>query len=165
MFRSLLLGSLLLLAAVIGHAAPAAPPAALAYPTLEGDRLPAERYTDQVLLINFWATWCPPCVRELPTLGRLQQQFAGQPFRVIAVSVGESSATVTDFLQRFRQRPPLTFLVDSAGNSLQDAELIGLPTSLLIDRKGRTVETISGERVWDSEQWRARIGALLAEEE
>lgn len=126
-----------------------------------GETLDFEQFRGRVVLVNFWATWCPPCVREMPALDRLQRHFAAAPFEVVAISVGEDEASLQGFVQQFTTPLQLQFLLDPQGSSFTRFELRGLPTSYLFDHRGQLVEVIVGDEDWDSAAWRARIEGLL----
>ena len=93
----------------------ATPPLELA--DLDGRVQRLADYRGKVVLINFWATWCEPCRDEMPSLQRLQKRFAGKPFVVLAVNVGESEARIGEFLQKL----PLdfTFLRDHSSAAMK----------------------------------------------
>jgi thiol-disulfide isomerase/thioredoxin len=115
----------------------------------------------EVVLINFWATWCPPCVEEIPSLGRLNKKLAGRPFRVISVDVGEEAQQVRDFLKRVPADYPV--LLDPEGSSTGPWKIRAFPTSFLIDRQGRLRYGYFGGLQWDAPEVVARIEALLQE--
>jgi thiol-disulfide isomerase/thioredoxin len=100
-----------------------------------------------VVLINFWATWCPPCRKEFPSLGRVRKLFKPGEFEVIAVNVGEdpdsvfSFSGITDF--------PVVFDRDS--KTMGAWAVRGLPTTFLVDRKGRVAYRATGGREFDDQ--------------
>jgi len=134
---------------------------ALNFPALNGEPHSFEQYRGQVLLVNFWATWCPPCVREMPALSRLQQAFADAPFRIVAISAGETAESVETFRKGLAQPLQLQFLLDPQGRTFSEFELRGLPMSYLYDHSGKLVEVITGDEAWDSKPWQQRIRALV----
>jgi thiol-disulfide isomerase/thioredoxin len=115
----------------------------------------------EVVLLNFWATWCPPCVEEIPSLGRLNRKMAGKPFRVISVDVGEEAGQVRDFLTRVPAHFPV--LLDPEGSMTGPWKLRAFPTSFLIDRQGRLRYGYFGGLEWDAPEVVARIATLLEE--
>jgi len=130
---------------------------------LDLDRKPRslERLRGNVVLINFWASWCAPCVREMPLLQRLQDVTAGQPFAVWTVNVAEPQ----DRLQRFVQRLGLTLpvLLDPESRAFNDWGVSVLPTSFLVDRQGRVRYRALGEVQWDSAEVHSVVQTLIAE--
>lgn len=103
----------------------------------------------RVVLINFWATWCPPCRREMPSMERLTQQLKGEAFTVLAVNVGESVNDIELFTSQLDTDLSFPILLDSRSQTLQAWKIAGLPTTFLIDRKGRVVASAIGGREFD----------------
>ncbi|MCV2370046.1 TlpA family protein disulfide reductase [Roseateles oligotrophus] len=107
----------------------------------EGGELPAASFKGKPLLLNFWATWCPPCVKELPELAQFEREFKGQGWQVLGLAIDSPSA-VREFLKKL----PLDFPLGLAG--LTGTELTrtlgntqgGLPFSVAFD--------VSGELIW-----------------
>ncbi len=146
--------------------APAAAPAAPAEPTLmpwrgartriplrlpdlEGQLHDLDAYRGKVVLVNFWASWCPPCVEELPSLIRLKRRLAGRPFEILGVDIGESPADVRRFLRRFDIDYPI--LIDQNASSIAPWRVYAYPSSFLIDAEGRISHAYRGGLAWDSE--------------
>lgn len=135
--------------------------------SLDGEPVSLESFRGRVVLLNIWATWCAPCVWEMPALERLYRELGSDDFVVVAVNVdaagaagiGSSSAKVRAFV---RERG-LTFpvLLDPEGTVQQLYQVVGLPTSLLIDRDGRIRRRILGPAHWDDPPYSARIRRLL----
>ncbi len=115
----------------------------------------------KVVLVNFWATWCPPCRREMPSLQRLQDKLQGEPFVVLAVDIGEEADTVAAYA---RQLPaPLSFplLLDSHSRSMQTWQIRGLPATYLIDKSGRIAYSALGGREFDHPEIEQVVRDLL----
>lgn len=102
---------------------------------LSGGRLSLEDLGGEVVLVNTWATWCPPCREELPALEAVHRRYEDQGLRVLGVNIGESR----DEVQHFVTRSGLTFpiLLDPNEDALRAFGSISLPSSFLIDRDGR----------------------------
>lgn len=118
--------------------------------TAEGSSLTLGNFKGKVLLVNLWATWCAPCVEEMPDLDRLQATLGGADFQVLAVSSDRGGAKqVQPFYDRLGLKnlpvylDPKTELTRALGTK-------GLPTSILIDREGRMVGQLVGAAKWDS---------------
>ncbi len=92
-------------------------------------------YRGRVVLVNFWASWCAPCVIEMPSMQRLQEAMAGKPFTLLAVNVEESPGTVWKFAAKVQVHFPL--LLDRDGQTASDWGIDIYPTSFLIDPQGR----------------------------
>lgn len=130
---------------------------------LDGNPHTIGKATGEVVVINFWATWCPPCIAEMPTLERLQKAFAGQPLKVLAVNVGDEPYDIALFL---RQQPlDLTILLDSRGRTQKPWKMRGLPTTVILDAEGTIRHHVPGQREWDSPEIQAALRALLPADE
>ena len=107
------------------------------------------RHSSQVLLLNFWATWCPPCIEELPSLLRLQRLLADEPFQLITVSVDTSGRNAVEPYLQSHRLSDIVVWYDPSAQSLADFEIRGLPTTLLIS-DGRIQGVFEGPAAWDS---------------
>jgi peroxiredoxin len=113
---------------------------------LEGQPTAMARWRDGVVVVNFWATWCPPCVEEMPDLQRVHDDYAGRGVTVIGLGIDSPSS-----LRRFRDEHRLTlplFAAGAAGSELARALGNGvgaLPYTIVIDRKGRIVRARLGQ--------------------
>lgn len=128
-------------------------------PDLDGTPWSLDAMRGQVVVVNFWATWCPPCVAEMPALERLQAAFDGEPLQVVAVNVAEEPYDVALFL---RQVPvDLTILLDQRGRTQKGWKVRGLPTTVILDAEGKVRHHVAGQREWDSPEIEAALRALL----
>ncbi len=107
-----------------------------------------EVFTGQVVLVNLWATWCPPCVVELPSLDSLQARFKDNGFKVVAISMDRSSLDIIKNFLRERDIHFLDVYWDRDNEIPMKWKYRGLPTSFLIDRAGNVVETFDGPYDW-----------------
>ncbi len=124
-----------------------------------------EKLRGKVVLINFWATWCPPCRREMPSLQRLWQQHGGKTdLQIVAVNVGEDADTVHGFMGSLDVSPTFSIVFDKDSAVLRNWPIKGLPTTFLLDRKGRIVYRAIGGREFDSPESIGAINKLLAGE-
>ena len=113
----------------------------------------------RVVLLNFWATWCPPCEAEMPAMERLYRGLRGEGFELLAISVDEEAADVEAFRERHGLSFPVLHDPDRAvANAYQTYKF---PESLLIDPEGVVVGRFIGEKEWDSPLYVARIRKLL----
>ena len=118
-----------------------------AFPGLDGKRLRLSDYKGQVVLLNIWATWCAPCVEEMPSMEKLYQELKDEGFKLLAVSVDESGAeAVTPFMKKHKLGFPV--LLDPRGEIKSLYQLTGIPESFIIDKNGIIVEKIIGPRDW-----------------
>jgi thiol-disulfide isomerase/thioredoxin len=113
-------------------------------------------FRGRVVLLNFWATWCGPCVAEMPSLDRLEAALGGEDFIVVAVSEDRNPAVVEPFFAE-HQIGHLAQYHDPGGALASAFGIRGLPTSAVIDRKGNVVGRIEGAAEWDSAQAKALI--------
>ena len=125
------------------------PAPALALPDLDGKVRDLASLKGKVVLINFWATWCQPCRREMPSMERLQQALAGEPFVVLAVDVGEDADTIEAFTSQLDTVPTFPILLDTRSRTMQAWKVAGLPTTYLVDQQGRVVASAIGGREFD----------------
>jgi thiol-disulfide isomerase/thioredoxin len=119
-----------------------------------------EDYRGRVVLVNFWASWCGPCVREMPGMQRLQNAMNGKPFTLLAINVEESSGTVWKFAAKVGIHFPL--LLDRDGQTAYDWGIDLYPTSFLIDPQGRIRYVAYGPRDWDDPEMIKTIESLFA---
>ena len=90
-------------------------------------------FKGKVLLVNFWATWCAPCVKEMPTLDALQVKLGGADFQVVAIAQDREGARIAKPFHEKQGWTNLAFFAEAPGKFMRDAKLQGLPTTLLID--------------------------------
>lgn len=115
----------------------------------------------RVVLINFWATWCPPCRREIPSMERLSQNFKREAFSVLAVDIGEDTDTIDAFTSQLDTTPTFPILLDPRSRTLQTWAVAGLPTTFLVDKQGSIVARAIGGREFDHPEIVQAIRELL----
>ncbi len=107
-------------------------------------------YKGKTVLVNFWATWCAPCVKEMPSLDRLQAAMGKETFAVLPLSLdGPSRPKVAPFYEE-KKLANLGIYFDKGRKSMQALDVSILPTSILVDRAGRELGRLEGEADWDS---------------
>lgn len=126
---------------------------------LSGTERTLKDYAGRAVLVNFWASWCPPCLEEMPSLERLSRAMAGRPFEILAVNVGESTSQVKRFARL--EAAGIVLLRDPRGTAAVQWGVKVYPTSLLIDAEGRVRERLAGPVDWDTDPMMDRIGSLL----
>ncbi|MGB3243792.1 MAG: TlpA disulfide reductase family protein [Sulfitobacter sp.] len=120
-------------------------------------------YRGKYILLNFWATWCAPCRKEMPQINALQKEFGGDDFEVLTIASGRNSP---EGIKRFfaeagvdslpRHQDPKQALASQMG-------IFGLPITVIIDPEGREIARLRGDAEWDSDSARAIIKALIAQ--
>jgi len=117
-------------------------------------------YHGKVILLNVWATWCPPCVAEMPSLDALEAQMGGEGFAVIPISLDRRASDIPAFYEDAGIKH-LPAWHDASFGLNGALELPGLPTSIFYDRSGHEIARIAGEADWDSDEALALIEYLL----
>jgi peroxiredoxin len=116
-------------------------------PGLDGQTVSLTDYKDKVVLLNIWATWCPPCVEEMPSMEKLYQELGGDGFEILAVSIDESgSKDVRPFMKKHKLSFPA--LTDQEGTIKGLYQTTGVPESFVIDKDGTLLEIVIGPRDW-----------------
>ena len=116
-------------------------------------------YRDKVILVNFWASWCIPCVTEMPGMQRLADTLTDQPFEILAVNVSDTENRIREFIKRMDLH--LTVLMDRDSKVFEAWQGKVLPASFLLDRSGRIRYQVIGPLEWDSEEAGNIIEELL----
>lgn len=143
---------------------PERPPAAqFALEDMDGKTLRLAALRGKVVLINFWATWCPPCRREMPSLERLHRLMKAEGLAVLAINVGEEPDTVFSFTGTLDASPGFPILFDRDSAVLRAYPVKGLPTSFVLDRDGRIAYRAVGGRDFDDPAIVATLRQLLRE--
>jgi len=116
-------------------------------PGLDGKTVSLADYRGKVVLLNIWATWCPPCVDEMPSMEKLHQELKGEAFKILAVSIDASGAkAVLPFMKKHK----LSFhaLTDTKGAIKSLYQATGVPESFIIDKNGVIAEKVIGPMDW-----------------
>jgi len=116
----------------------------------------------QVVLVNFWASWCPPCVHEMPSMQRLQNRFFSKGFTILGVNMAEDKKTVQQFLDT-KVDVQFPILFDKNGAALKSWGVFAFPTSYVIDKKGKIRYAIFGGVDWEQESITRKIEQLVNE--
>lgn len=117
---------------------------------LQGQKISLRDLRGKVVLLNFWATWCPSCRLEMPSMEALHKRLEKEGLMMLAVNVRESGEEVKAFFEEHR----LSFsaVLDPEGHAFERFNVWSLPTTFIIDKKGELVGKVVGYRDWDSEQ-------------
>lgn len=128
--------------------------------TADGGRQITEKnFGGKLLLVNFWASWCPPCVEETPSLDQMARRFAPNGLVVLAISVDKDPAAYHRFLER--QKVSFLTALDPEQKINSDYGTFQYPESYLIDTSGKVVEKIIGPRDWMDESMVGHVQSLL----
>ena len=151
---------------VTANTAPIKPWAGKGTPSLTledvaGRTVDLRKMKGQVVLVNFWATWCEPCRDEMPGLERLRAKLQGKPFEVLAVNFGESNPKVAAFLER--EKLTLPVLMDPEKKAADRWKAKGLPMTFLVDARGQVRYWVFGERDWSEGEALGYVEKLVAE--
>ena len=124
-----------------------------------GKTITPTNFGGKLLILNFWATWCPPCIQEMPSLDRLQRTFAGRGLVVVGVSVDKDEKAYRDFLSRVN----VAFLTARDPEQKVNSQYgtVQYPESYIIDSNGKVVEKIVGMALWTDERMMNRVQSLL----
>jgi cytochrome c biogenesis protein CcmG/thiol:disulfide interchange protein DsbE len=124
-----------------------------------GSHVSLERYRGRLVVMNLWASWCPPCRAEMPDLQRLATLYAGRGIAVLGVNEGESAERARAFAESLQIRFPIW--IDGNEQYGRTYAALGLPTTIILDRRGVVVRGFDGAMTLD--QMRAVVGPLMAE--
>lgn len=126
---------------------------------LQGQTWTLERLRGRAVLLNFWATWCPPCRAEMPSLQQLAEIYGPEQLQVLALNVGEGPRRITQYLQSSGLQ--LTVLLDPKSEAARAWGASVLPTTILIDPEGRPRLRVRGEVDWSGREAQALVEPLL----
>lgn len=126
---------------------------------VSGEKVVINNYQGKVRLINFWASWCPPCVEEIPSMNRLKEKMAGKNFEMISINFAEDEKTVRKFLQEVDVDFPV--LLDLKGNISAQWNVISFPSTFVIDKQGKIIYGVNAAIEWDDPGYIKKLKALL----
>ncbi len=129
---------------------------------LDGKTYDLRAFRGQVVLVNFWATWCPPCRAEMPSMQRLKTMMRDRPFAILAVDMAETEKEIRDFLAAFKDTPiDFPILLDPKGQAMKAWKVHVFPTSFVVDAQGMIRYAVAGGVEWDDAEPSGRIESLL----
>jgi peroxiredoxin len=157
--RALTLAAVVAVSSIAGADAPMAPGFNL--PTQTGGTVSLDKLRGQVVMINFWASWCGPCRQEMPLLEAMYQKYSRLGFTLVGVNVDENSADAERFLAKVPVSFPVAFDRKSEVSKMYDVQ--AMPSSIFIDRKGNVRHLHAGYKPGDEAKYQAELRALLKE--
>jgi peroxiredoxin len=119
-------------------------------PDLNGLSVGLSDFRGKIVFLNFWATWCPTCVTEMPAMEKLHQKLRNKNFAIVTISLQESAAQVKDFFKK--NNLTFTALLDSSGEISAGFGLRVIPTTIILDKTGQAIGIVMGPRAWDSRE-------------
>ena len=114
---------------------------------INGFTISKDNFQGQVTIVNFWATWCPPCIEEIPSLNRLKQKLAGLPFELISINYAEDGNAIREFMKIVNVEFPV--LLDQDGSFAKRWNVISYPSTFIIDTKGKIRYGVNAAIEWD----------------
>ena len=115
----------------------------------------------QVVLVNFWASWCPPCIEEMPSMNHIYQRYREQGLEILGINFQEQPEQIGDFLKQVQVDFPVLF--DEAGSVAHQWNVFSMPTSFLVDRSGKVRYSVSRSIHWDLPENIATLDQLISE--
>lgn len=106
-------------------------------------------YRGKVVMVNFWATYCGPCIKEMPSMQRLKEKLSDRPFVILAIDMAEERATVEAFLQKHNIQVNFPILLDPEGGVVESWMITAVPTTFIIDPQGKIRYALFGGIEWD----------------
>jgi len=130
-------------------------------PTLKGDKVNLSDFRGQVVYVDFWATWCPPCRESFPWMESMHQRYQDMGLKIVAISLDQESHLIENFLKA--HEADFTILHDKKGTVAESYNVKGMPSSYLVDRKGNIRLRHAGFNEGDKADLESHIKKLLAE--
>lgn len=130
--------------------------------TADGSAKTLRDFAGKVVLMNIWATWCIPCREEMPALDKLEAKLGGKDFAVVAVNIDKGGPDKASAFLKETGATHLPLYTDSAGKLFATLKAVGMPTTLILDRKGREIARLVGPADWASPEALAVIEAAIA---
>lgn len=149
--------------AITWHDQPLPGPLATVFQDAAGADTTLAAFAGKVLVVNFWATWCAPCIKEMPTLDALQAKLGGPQFQVLAISQDREGAKVARPFIEKSGWTNIALYVEPKARFAQEAKLRGLPTTLVLDKAGREVGRLEGTIDWADAAVVEQLQRLIAQ--
>jgi thiol-disulfide isomerase/thioredoxin len=118
-------------------------------PDLQGKTHSLKDYQGNIVLVQFWATYCTPCRKEMPTMNSLIKKMQDKPFKIVTVNMAETPEEVAAFIKEVPVDFPV--LLDSDGSTVSQWKVFAAPANFILDKKGNIIFTLYGAIDWDSD--------------
>ncbi len=148
------------MAAYVKKKAPEALPE-ITFNDADGKTLSLADFKGKTVLLNLWATWCAPCREEMGSLNRLQQALGSDKFEVVALSLDRKGAQASQKFLDETKATNLKLYIDATAKQGTVLRIVGMPTTILIDKEGRELGRLAGPAEWDSEEAKKLIEAAM----
>jgi peroxiredoxin len=126
---------------------------------INGTSVDISDFRGKIVFLNFWATWCPTCVVEMPAMEKLYRKLKVKDFAMVTISIQDSVAAVKEFFDK--NNLTFTALLDSFGNTVPAFGIRAIPTTFILDKAGRIIGLVTGPREWDSRESIAMFEYLI----
>lgn len=126
---------------------------------IAGKTINLQEKRGKVILLNFWASWCPPCVKEIPSMNRLAESFDAKDFEIVSVNFKESPETIAAFLKSVQVDFPV--LIDLDGKVSAEYEIFAFPSSFMIDQQGNMQYSVNTAIEWDEPEIKSMVEGMI----
>ena len=126
---------------------------------INGTSVDISDFRGKIVFLNFWATWCPTCLVEMPAMEKLYRKLKVKDFAMVTISIQDSGAAVKEFFDK--NNLTFTALLDSFGNTVPAFGIRAIPTTFILDKAGRIIGLVTGPREWDSRESIAMFEYLI----
>jgi len=118
-------------------------------------------YRGKVVMLNFWATYCGPCIKEMPSMQRLKETLADKPFAILAVNMAEEKSDVAAFFAKHKIKVNFPILLDPEGEVVEKWMISAVPTTFILDKEGNIRYALFGGLEWDSDEVIKTLNGLM----
>lgn len=134
-------------------------PEPLALPDATGENFTLNDYKGKVTLVNFWASWCTPCIEEIPSLNRLKTKMQGKPFQLVSINYAETPERIKDFMEKVKVDFPV--LLDTDGNISKKWKVVAFPSTFVIGVDGKIHYGVNAAIHWDTDKVIQQLERLI----
>lgn len=128
---------------------------------MQGKQHSLSDYRGKVVMVNFWATYCGPCIKEMPSMQRLKEKLGGKPFAILAVDMAEEKGAVEAFLKKHDIQVNFPILLNPEGDVVENWMITAVPTTFIVDPQGKIRYALFGGIEWDKPDVIETINGLM----